>query len=769
MPKATTKKPAKTKETTKVSTKEKGTPVINAWGKNLVIVESPNKIKKLKEFLGSWRDIKASVWHVIDLPKKALGIDIDNWFEPTYEITPEKKKVVSELKAAAKNYSQVWLATDPDREWEAIAWHLANALKLDLKTTPRIAFNEITKTAIQESIKNPSVIDMDLVSAQQWRRLLDRLVWFKISPVLWDKIKRGLSAWRVQSVAVKLIVEKEREIQNFKPEESWKLKAELTSWKTKFFITLEKIWTKKVDLKNAGDVAKLFANLWLDLTKFEETKDKKTWFITYTSKSSVEFRLADIDKKEVKRTPAAPFITSTLQQEAARRFGWWVKQIMSVAQKLYEWWHITYMRTDSVNLSGLAIGTAKEYIEKTYGAEYSQVRQYKSKSANAQEAHEAIRPSYISKTPQIIWLTGQEAKLYGLIWARTVACQMADAIIDTTTYVFNPLLDDNQSWTVKWEVVKFDWFLKLFEVTKDDEEITDEENQALPDIKVWEILISNNLIASQTFSKPPYRYTEASLVKKLEWLGIWRPSTYASIITTIQDRWYVEKDWKYLKPLDIAFTVNDYLEKFFTNLMDYKFTAGMEDLLDEISVWNLDWKKMLWDFWWDFKKHLETAWSKEEKMLVGKKCPECGGDLVYKFSKMWKFIGCGNYPECKYIEKTQEENSKLTELKAKYEWKPCEAWWTIVVKVGRFWPFLASSLYPEVKWIGKIPDEKVQDLETKFGWKPCPKCGKWVMHVKKSVKGRKVNYFLGCSNYPECKNLENIKEKKVEEENDSEE
>lgn len=756
------------KDTTKSVSKSKDTPkkttvvALNpSSDKNLVIVESPAKAKTLKKFLWNKYEIKASFWHVVELSKKKLWVDIENWFKPTYEISSDKKKVINEFKSILPQFWNVLLATDEDREWEAIARHIANILWLDVATTPRITFHEITKTAIEKAVENPRTIDLNLVNAQQWRRVLDRLVWFKISPILWQKIKRWLSAGRVQSVAVKLVIEKENEIKNFIPQESWKLKAYVVYKNKKFAINLEKLDWKAINIKNIDDVKKILWRIGVTIEQFEKSQDKKTKYLIYKLERVFDFRLASVDKKESKRYPSPPFITSTLQQEASRRFGWGVKQVMSIAQKLYENWYITYMRTDSVNLSALAIWTSKEYIIKHFGEEYSNPRNYTSKSANAQEAHEAIRPTYIDKKPESTWLTGQELKLYSLIWSRTLASQMSEALLDVTILTFNPLDDEKQDWTVKWEVIKFDWFLKLFENTKEEEEEhTEEDTTTLPNIEVWEIVKSSMMEGVQNFSKPPARYTEASLVKKMESLEIGRPSTYAPTISTIQDRGYVKKEWKFLMPTDIAFVVNDYLEKYFQNIMDYKFTANMEQFLDDIATGTLDWHNMLKDFYEGFLVNLEKAADTQNaKVYTWDTCPECGWWLIYKFSKTWKFIGCENYPDCKYTKATQEQSDYLTNLKDKYEWQPCPEWWTIVVKVGRFWPFLTSSEYPKVKRISSIPDEKLMELEKKFGWKPCPKCWKWVMHVKKSKKW----YFLACNKYPDCKTAENIKIPKEEE------
>ena len=731
---------------------------ISKWN-HLVIVESPAKAKTISGYLWKHVTVRASYGHVSDLPAKTMWIDIKNDFEPTYEVTPEKRKVIAELKKHVKDADGVWLATDEDREWEAIGWHVAQALWLDVNTTPRIVFHEITKEAIQHAVQNPRTLNMDLVDAQQARRVLDRLVWFSISPVLWTKIKRGLSAWRVQSVAVKLIIEKEREIQWFKPEESWKLFADISYWTHTLQVTLAKIAWKDPKLATYDDVVAACKPYGIAFKDSDVHADEKTGYSIVSQKHSQWFVLQDIVIKQWKKNPAAPFITSSLQQEASRRFGRGVKQVMQVAQRLYESGFITYMRTDSTNLSGLAIGTAKAYITSTYGEKYHQVRQFAGKSKNAQEAHEAIRPSYIDRTPEKSWLSSQELMLYRLIWQRTVASQMASAEVEQTTYQFAPEWIDH-IWTIQWEVITFDWFLAIYEKqkseTSDDEEAGNDGDVVLPKIPKNTTCPTSELTWVQYFSKPPSRYTESALVKALESRGIWRPSTYAPTIQTIQDRGYVEKkEDKKLYPLEIAFLVNDYLAEHFKTLMDYEFTANMEQTLDEIAEWQHWWKDMMKNFYVWFDKEIWEAKKWEKAVaLVGRECPKCKEwQLIYKFTRFGKFIWCEKYPECDYTEKTKEESDALAPLKEKYEWQPCPEWGTIVVKMGRFWPFLTSSLYPEVKWITSIPDDAKIALEKEHGGKTCPECGKGTLVVKKARRG---NYFLACDKYPDCKHAENI-------------
>lgn len=736
--------------------------------KNLVIVESPAKGKTIEKFLWSDYKVVASYGHIRDLPSKNLWVDIEDNFKVEYLVSEDKKKNVDSLKKLAKTHPTVWIATDEDREWEAIWWHLCSVLDLDPANTKRIVFHEITKNAILESIKNPRTIDLKLVDAQQTRRVLDRLVWYKVSPILWKKIRKWLSAWRVQSVAVKLIVEKEREIIDFKPVESWKIFANLEKWNQTFKIELKKVNSKIKKFNSKEDVNKFLNILIEDLSKLQTTKDNK-WNIGLEIKHNIDFQLINKSIKDSKRSPQAPFTTSTLQQEASRKFWFWVKQTMMVAQKLYEWvdmwnsertWLITYMRTDSVNLSKLAIDQASEVIVNNFWKEYLFKRTYKTKSSWAQEAHEAIRPVNLTITPEKLSniLEPQELKLYTLIWKRTLASQMSDAIFEVTKYDFSPSSNDS-NWEASWEVVKFDWFMKLYIESKDDDE-DDENSNLLPKVDEWEILNSTDIFSKQNFSKPPARYTEASLVKKLESEWIWRPSTYAPTISTIIDRWYIEKfEKKYIKPTDIAFTVNDFLQEFFKEMMDYKFTRDVEEEFDMIATWKLSYEEMLSKFWEKtLKKDIENAWENAEKVVekVWKLCPKCNNDLIYRFSKTWKFIWCSWYPECDYIEQNKDEVDMLESLRKRYEWLPCPDWveWTIVVKTWRFWPFLASSKYPEVKWIWKIKSEKEELLEEilREHWMLIDQETWEELVIKNSKRGQ----FLAAKNYPEVKIAKNI-------------
>ncbi len=737
--------------------------------KNLVIVESPAKWKTIEKFLGKDFKVVASMGHIRDLPQKSLGIDIENNFTPEYNISEDKEKTVNTLKKLAKGAENVWIATDEDREGEAIGWHLCHALNLDPKTTQRIVFHEITKTAISKAIENPRTIDLKLVDAQQARRLLDRLVGYKVSPVLWKKIRKWLSAGRVQSVAVKLIVEKERLIKAFKPLENWKIIVELDFEWVKFQSVFSKVNGKVKKLKSQEDVQKILSTLIDDITKISESKTKKdTIELSHTSR--LNFKLIESVKKDSKRSPWAPFTTSTLQQEWARKFGFGVKQTMMIAQKLYEGIDlgngerqglITYMRTDSVNLSQLAKDQAKEVISKSFGKEYHKERNYTTKSAGAQEAHEAIRPTDLKRTPESLKnnLNPQQLKLYTLIWKRTLASQMQEAIVEVTSYHFSPEKAPNQTWTSKGEVIKFDGFMKLYiEGTDDEEEV--EESGMLPAIKKWEVAFSQNIVGIQSFSRPPARYTEASLVKKLEWEGIGRPSTYAPTISTIIDRGYVEKkDRKYLYPTDTAFTVTDFLQEYFSQMIEYSFTKSVEEEFDIIAEGKQNFQTMLQKFWeGTLKKSIEEAGEKAEKIVekVGKKCPKCKEELIYRYSKAGKFVGCSGYPNCKYIEQPEEEKNMLETLKKKYEGKACPdgVEGTIVVKTGRYGPFLASSEYPKVKWIGKIKSEKDELLEEILKSKGLlidEETGEEMV-----VKGSRRGPFLAAKRYPEVKIAKNI-------------
>lgn len=573
--------------------------------KNLVIVESPAKAKTIEKFLGSEYQVESSYGHIADLPSKEIGVDVTNGFKPKYEVSPDKKALVTKLKGLAKNAETVWLASDEDREGEAISWHLAEELKLDKNKTKRIVFHEITKSAIQKAIENPRSIDYNLVNAQQARRVLDRLVGYELSPVLWKKVKGGLSAGRVQSVSVRLIVEREREIQEFKAVASYSVTAEFTN--------------------EAGKIVKA------KLPKNFATKKEAEDFLQKNIDST--FKVADLETKPTKKTPAAPFTTSTLQQEAARKLYLPVGITMQVAQRLYEAGLITYMRTDSVNLSQEAMTAAQAEITSYYGAEFSKPRNFNTKSKGAQEAHEAIRPTDMSR--HTVNVERDQARLYELIWKRTLASQMADAELERTNVKIEAN-NHSEIFQATGEVIKFEGFLKVYLEGNDDDE--EEQEGMLPALKVNEKLVNNSIVATERYSRPASRYTEASLVKKLEELGIGRPSTYAPTISTIINRNYVEKgnldgvERKYVQltlkdskveekilkentgsdkgklvPTDIGTIVNDFLVKNFESILDYNFTAKVEQDFDEIAEGNIDWAKMMQEFYSKFHPNVQEV------------------------------------------------------------------------------------------------------------------------------------------------------------------
>lgn len=711
-------------------------------GKNLVIVESPAKAKTIQGYLGSDYQVIASMGHVVDLPVKSVGINTKT-FEVDYIVTPEKIDQVKKIANLAQQSKKIWLATDEDREGEAISRHLARTLNLDIANTPRIVFHEITKKALEKAVQNPRTIDMNLVDAQQSRRVVDRLVWYGVSPVLWNKIKRWLSAWRVQSVAVKLLVEREKEIRAFIPSEFWKLWADLQTVE----VELSRIWKNKVEKIDFDTYSTNLDTLWLSVSA--EKKHEKTWNKVQRLSPNKEFELVEIITKPGKKSPSAPFTTSTLQQVGSRLLWRSVKQVMMSAQKLYENWFITYMRTDSVNLSAQAIENCKEYISKRRWEKFSQPREFKTKSKNAQEAHEAIRPTDLSRV-EISWLTPQDQKLYNLIWSRTLASQMADAAVENTTYHFQ--YDENSTWSASGQRIMFQWFLTLYNDSEDD------DAKALPIIEKWDKLTSKLITATQDFTKPPARFTEATLVKELESRWIGRPSTYAPTISTIIDRWYVIRDEKKLKPTTIAEQVTDYLDVHFKEMMKYEFTARLEDQLDEISEWKHNWVDVMTEFYASLESQITLAqWSERSTMTVEKPCPKCWGQLVIKHGGSSSFVWCVNYPECTFTEPLAEEQTLLAPFKEKYEWQPCPAWWTLVVKNWRFGPFLVSS-DPTIKWLKSISAFELDLKKSEYPDHPCPECKKWTMTLKKSRRW----LFFGCSNYPTCKNTENIVVKKEE-------
>ncbi|MGQ0828324.1 MAG: type I DNA topoisomerase [Bacteroidota bacterium] len=677
--------------------------------KNLVIVESPAKAKTIEGFLGEGFTVKSSYGHVRDLAKKGFGVDIENNFTPNYEISPDKEKVVSELKKLAKGADTVWLATDEDREGEAISWHLAEALNLNIKNTKRIVFHEITKSAIKNAIENPRTIDKHLVDAQQARRILDRLVGFELSPILWKKIRPSLSAGRVQSVAVRLIVEREREIMNFKSSSSYKVTANFVSGNS----------VVKAELS----------------TKFKSIEEAREFLQKCLN---TDFTIDSLETKPAKKSPSAPFTTSTLQQEASRKLGFSVAQTMVIAQRLYESGKITYMRTDSVNLSDTAINQAKAAITGNYGEKYLNIRQYKNKSKGAQEAHEAIRPTYIEN--QNIDGDAADKRLYDLIWKRTISSQMSDAELEKTTAIITAS-GTTEKFVAQGEVLKFDGFLKVYMEGTDEE---DEENQEgmLPPMKVGDKLGMNEITATQRFTHHPARYTEASLVKKLEELGIGRPSTYAPTISTIQKRQYVVKEDREgvqrnynvltlkqnnitdevrtegtgaekskLFPTDIGMVVNDFLLKEFPQILDFNFTAKVEEEFDEIAEGKIQWTKMLSDFYKPFHKNVENT-SEHSERASGERLlgvdPVTGKNVYVRIGRFGPMAQLGegndenNKPKFAGLRKDQRLETitfeqaldlfKLPRVVGQFEDKD------MTVAIGRFGPYVRhNSIFVSLK------------------------------------------------------------------------
>ncbi|UZE93457.1 MAG: type I DNA topoisomerase [Candidatus Nealsonbacteria bacterium] len=648
----------------------------------LIVVESPTKSRTLKRFLGKDYQVAATMGHIRDLPEKSFGIDIDKDFTPKYIVIPKRKATITQLKKLAAEAERIYLGMDFDREGEAIAWHLSEILKK--KGLKRIVFHEITKSAIKEALKNPRDIDMQLVDAQQTRRILDRIVGYKLSPFLWKKVVRRLSAGRVQSVTVRLVVEREKEIESFVPQEYWSIEALL---KKSFGFAQDKQKTENKEQKEFK--ALLVKKDGKTIPKLEiKTKKQATEIIK--DLKGTEYRVVDIEKKETKKNPLPPFMTSTLQQESWGRFRFPAKLTMRIAQNLYERGLITYHRSDSLNLSNLALFGAKRFIIENYGKNYwaGFLRKYKTKSKTAQEAHEAIRPTYLSKTPEKLEkeakLNRNVLKLYELIWKRFIACQMAPAVFDSVKVNIGA---KKYTFRANGQTLKFDGFLKVYLIKF-------EENK-LPFLTKNEILELIKLIPSQHFTQAPPRYTEATLIKVLEENGIGRPSTYAPIISTIQERNYIEKDEKKrFCPTEIGIVVNNLLVNHFPKIVDVNFTAKMEEDLDEIAKGEKKWVPVIREFYIPFEENLK----KKEKEIpdkkltyekTSKKCPKCGGSIIIKLGRYGKFYACSNFPKCKYTEPLKKN--------------------TLGIK--------------------------------------CPKCKKGEIVEKRTKKGK---IFYGCSNWPNC-------------------
>ncbi|AOH54274.1 DNA topoisomerase I [Peribacillus muralis] len=643
----------------------------------LVIVESPAKAKTIERYLGKKYKVKASMGHVRDLPKSQMGVDVEHEYEPKYITIRGKGPVLKELKTAAKKAKKIYLAADPDREGEAIAWHLAHSLDVDINSDCRVVFNEITKEAIKESFKSPRPINMKLVDAQQARRILDRLVGYNISPLLWKKVKKGLSAGRVQSVAVRMIIDREKEIKDFNPEEYWTIKADFVKGKEQFEGSFFSLGGERKELNTEEDVKKVLASL-----------------------NGSEFTIGAVAKKERKRNPAAPFTTSSLQQEAARKLNFRAKKTMMLAQQLYEGIElgkegtvglITYMRTDSTRISDIAKQEAHTFIQNSYGKDYVQAEQRKEKKqTNAQDAHEAVRPTSTLREPNIVkeYLSRDQFRLYKLIWERFVSSQMSSAVMDTMSI---DLHNGDVIFRANGSKIKFPGFMKVY-VEGSDDSVEEKEN-ALPDVKKGDQLFSKDVEPKQHFTQPPPRYTEARLVKTLEELGIGRPSTYAPTLDTIQKRGYVTLDNKRFIPTELGEIVLELIREFFPDILDAEFTAKMEQEFDSVEEGSVEWIKVIDEFYREFAIHLAKAEVEMEKIEIkdepaGEDCTECGHEMVFKMGRYGKFMACSNFPDCR--------NTK-----------------------------------PIVKEIGV----------------KCPKCKEGNIIERKSKKRR---IFYGCDTYPGC-------------------
>lgn len=726
--------------------------------KSLIIVESPAKIKTLKQILGPNFLFESSFGHVRDLPGKEFGVDVDNEFEPKYVVMPDKKEVIGKLKKAAAQCDTVYLSPDPDREGEAIAWHISQILpeKTQIK---RVTFNSITKDAVKEALKEPRTIDMALVNAQQARRVLDRLVGYSISPLLNKRLRRqrgnSVSAGRVQSVALKLVVERERAIMAFQPKEYWTIVAELQSELAEkpFLATLiaidgKKIEKEPVDGKVEGQDFVLLNNQKVSEKAVEELKKGP-------------FQITRVERKERKRNPEAPFITSTLQQEASRHFRFSPARTMQIAQSLYEGIDlgadgteglITYMRTDSVRIAPEALQAARSYISNQYGDNFlpEQPRSYSVKKS-AQDAHEAIRPANLLHHPDAVanFLSREQFLLYSLIWNRFIACQMVPAIYDTLSV-------DVQSGTkyllrATGSTLKFPGFLKVYE-EKQDEEGEGNEDKMLPNLQENEILALHDLKHEQSFTKPPPRFTEASLVKELEKSGIGRPSTYAAIMNKIESRDYTEKEQGRLKPTELGFIVTDMLENSFKDVVNVGFTAAMEDDLELVAENKKDWKILLKEFWKEFHPTMQLA---EENAFVPRIetdliCPKCGGKLQKVWFKSKYFLGCANYPTCDFTSSVEEFSFDKSEYAEDFDWEQkcpkCSS--EMKLRFGKFGPFLGCTNYPECKGIVNIPKKGENFIQNSGEKIPCPAIG--CVGELTQKRSRYGKMFYSCSEYPDC-------------------
>lgn len=726
---------------------------------DLVIVESPSKAKTICKYLGAGYKVLASGGHVRDLPADKLGVNVHKNFEPVYEIYPQKQNTIKQLKKEIKNCEKIYLATDPDREGEAISWHLKQILGID-EDNVRIVFNEITKKAVNNAIQNPRNIDMNLVNSQQARRVLDRLVGYLISPIISKKIQKGLSAGRVQSVALRMIVDKEREILAFKPEEYWNIYASISPNKQNFYkAQFNDINGKKHKVGNVDDA-----------NKIEQDSKAGNWYVD------------NVKRAKSLSKPNPPFTTSTLQQDAVNKLNFSAAQVMKIAQQLYEGVNIkgegqhalvTYIRTDSVRISDDAMQMAKDFINKNFGAEYypKKANVYTTKS-NAQDAHEAIRPVNLDYTPEYLKdkIENEQYKLYKLIYDRFLASQMVPAEYNTlNVHITSEFGGTKYGYVLKGKTLVFAGFTKVYSLAKDDED--DEVTNTLPYFEVEDKLNLKEIVKEQKFTKPPLRYTDSSLVKAMEENGIGRPSTYASIISVLNKRVYVEKEGKYMKPTELGEIVCDQLVKYFPNIMDTKFTADMESKLDIVADGEVDWHKIISDFYPGFLQNLEKANDgqkvKMEPIMTDIPCPDCGKPMVIRDGRYGKFLGCSNYPNCKKImpynenptDETQEETLICPDCG-----KP------MVLKNSKYGKFYGCSGYPECNKIIKVKDAKKmleeknlknQDEKISDNQNPnaeeviCDKCG-----AKMVLKNGRYGEFYACPNYPECKNIVPIKKAK---------
>jgi DNA topoisomerase-1 len=702
--------------------------------KSLVVVESPAKAKTINKYLGSGYIVKASLGHIKDLPKSKLGVDEENDFEPQYAIIRGKTNLVKELKKEASKAKTIFLAPDPDREGEAISQHLAEELG-NGKKIYRVILNEITKAEVQRAFENPTVIDQKKVQAQQARRILDRLVGYKISPLLWQKVKRGLSAGRVQSIALRLICDRERENLAFVPEEYWTLIAFLEG-------SQPPVFGAKLVRKNDEKI---------------KVPDQKTSDEIVADLQTATYVIKNVEKKERKRNAPAPYITSKLQQEASRKLRWPVKKVMMVAQRLYEGVElgeegavglITYMRTDSVRISQQALGEVQKWIQQEYGNDYlpESPNFFKNKKS-VQDAHEAIRPTSSFRTPESVrtLLSRDEFKLYSLIWNRFVASQMTPALFDETIITVEA---GRYELEASGQVMTFAGFMRVYQ---DIEEQPEEGVSTLPTLNIGEKLRLDRLEPKQNFTQPPPRFTEAALVKELEERDIGRPSTYASIISIIQNRNYVIKDDNRFKPTDLGFLISDLLVEHFYEIMDFKYTAHLEEELDEIEEGSKKTLDVLREFYTDFSRDLKLAYEKIANIKatgipIDMKCPQCGGNMVKRWGKFGAFLACTN-EECKYTQNPDENpNENIGEVGSESEHVCLKCGKTLVVKVGRYGKFLACSGYPECKFTATLSPQQVAEGSLEVPDQKCPQCDGELV-----IKQGRYGPFIACSNYPECK------------------